>query len=132
MVFNELSLEEQIEILTENAGVLPKTALLSFASRLNEMSEAGESLFVAVLNDEQQEIATFDIGKAAWIVFTDAGKFDNLPDEVKSQLSLKSIAIQDILDQFIKNSVADGIAFNPFSSDKGIFFADRNILALAW
>ena len=132
MDFNDLSLEEQIELMTDNADGLPKMALLGFASKLKDMSEAGEKIYIAAFNDDRQDIATIDMGKSVWFAFTDEEKFNNLPDEIKSQLVLKSFVIQDLLDLFVEKSTADGIAFNPFSNDNGIFFADRNVLVLAW
>lgn len=132
MNINKLTLEQQIDFLTENSAQLPPIALLCFASKLGEMSEAGEKLYIATLKDGQDNIATIDIGKPVWFVFTDTEKFNQLPDGMKDQLDLNQRGLQEILDLFMKNSSADGIAFNPFSNRKGIFFANKQVITLAW
>lgn len=137
MNFNDLSLEQQVDILTENSEQVNRMALLCFASKLGEMSEAGEKIYVAVIKNQnakggKENIATINIGKPLWFAFTDEGKYNFLPDEYKNQLDLEQLEIQELLDLFMHNSSAEGIAFNPFSNKKGVFFADKQIITLAW
>lgn len=135
MNFNDLSLKQQIEILTENSEKVTIAVLLCFASKLGEMSEAREKLYIATIKAEEprkENVATINIGRPVWFAFTDENKFDCMPDEIKGQLTLVQIGVQEMIDLFMENYSADGIAFNPFSNKKGIFFADRHIITLAW
>lgn len=132
MNFNDLTLEQQVDVLTENAGAIGGVALMSFASKLGEMSENEEKLYIASLVNDAEGIATITLGKPLWFVFTDESKLDFLPETIKNQIVLRHLYIKDILNLFMRNTSAEGIAFNPFSNEKGIFFANRQVITLAW
>ena len=129
--FNALSLEEQIEIMA-NATQMPGTALLCFASKLGEMSENKERMLIAHVKGEPDGFATIDMGQSVLFAFTSKERFDSLPNSYKEHLYVEEHDIDFVLEFVVRNSPIDGIVFNPFSYEDRIFFANRDVITLAW
>lgn len=134
--FNELSLSEQVEILISNASSFNnesyRMAMLCIASKMGEMSENHVSVFWAYEKDKPTKRVFEQDGQRLFYLYVSEDSFLKIPEEKKALLDLEKVEMSVIIEECMMDKSISGIAIDPFVNSIGMFFANRDVVTLAW